>query len=57
MAALAKVRLENEALREDAERLRRDPAALEEAARRTLGLTRPGEVLVILKDAASPSTR
>jgi cell division protein FtsB len=54
MAEIVKIRLENQALVEEARRLRHDPAALEEAARRQLGLTRPGEVLVIVKDARTP---
>lgn len=42
---------ENARLRETARRLREDPAAIEEVARRELGLARPGEVLVIVRDA------
>jgi cell division protein FtsB len=38
-------------LREEARRLREDPAALEEAARRDLGLLRPGETLVVVRKA------
>jgi cell division protein FtsB len=55
--SLARIRQENQDLRERARQLREDPAALEEAARRELGLTRPGEVLVIVKEppAAAPS--
>jgi len=53
-AALAsqvtKVRLENQQLREQARRLREDPAAVEDAARRDLGLIRPGETLIVLRD-------
>jgi cell division protein FtsB len=33
-----------------ARRLRDDPAAIEEQARRELGLIKPGEVLFIIKD-------
>jgi cell division protein FtsB len=36
------LRLENARLREDTRRLRDDPAAIEEVARRELGLIRPG---------------
>ena len=43
-------RSENARLREDARRLREDPAAIEEIARRELGLIRPGEKLFIVKD-------
>jgi len=44
------LRLENQQLREQARRLREDPAAIEEAARRDLGLVRAGETLVIVHD-------
>ncbi|MBI2835741.1 MAG: septum formation initiator family protein [Acidobacteria bacterium] len=49
-AALETVRQENARLRERARRLREDPAAIEEEARRELGLIRPGEKLFIIKD-------
>ena len=52
MASLTRVRLENAKLKDDARRLRDEPAAIEEAARRQLGLIRPGETLIILRDAA-----
>jgi cell division protein FtsB len=45
-----RLRVENERLVEQARRLREDPVAIEEAARRNLGLIRPGETLVIVKD-------
>jgi cell division protein FtsB len=48
--SLAGVRSENSRLREDARRLREDPAAIEDIARRELGLIRPGEKLFIVKD-------
>jgi cell division protein FtsB len=44
-------RAENARLREEARRLREDPAAIEELARRELGLIKPGEKLFIVKDA------
>lgn len=47
--ALVRTRAENQELRIRAQRLRTDPAALEEAARERLGMIKPGEVLVILK--------
>jgi cell division protein FtsB len=50
-AALTRIRVENQRLREEARRLREDPAALEEAARRDLGLLRPGETLVVVRKA------
>jgi len=48
--SLAEVRAENADLREEAERLREDPTAIEELARRDLGLIKPGEKLFIVKD-------
>jgi cell division protein FtsB len=50
-AAIARQRGENAHLREQARRLRDDPEAIEEVARRELGLIRPGEKVFILKDA------
>lgn len=44
-------RHENAQLREIARRLREDPNAIEEVARRDLGLIRRGETLFIIKDA------
>ncbi|MGE3405088.1 MAG: septum formation initiator family protein [Vicinamibacterales bacterium] len=41
-------------MREEARRLREDPSAIEDIARRELGLIRPGEKLFILKDIAPP---
>jgi cell division protein FtsB len=49
--ALVDLRLDNARLREEAQRLKSDPTAIEEAARKDLGLIRPGETLVIVKDA------
>ena len=49
-AALARLRDENAGLREQIRRLQEDPAAIEAVARRDLGLIRPGEVLVVVKD-------
>jgi cell division protein FtsB len=51
-ASLTEVRAENARLREQAQRLREDPAAVEELARRELGLIKPGEKLFIIKDIA-----
>lgn len=48
---VTRLRLTNQALKEQARRLKDDPAAIEEAARRDLGLVRPGETLVIVRDA------
>jgi cell division protein FtsB len=48
--ALARSKTENAQLREQARQLREDPEAIEEIARRELGLIRPGEKLFIVKD-------
>jgi cell division protein FtsB len=50
--ALDVARRENAQLREQAQRLRDDPTAIEEMARRELGLIKPGETLFIIKDRA-----
>jgi cell division protein FtsB len=55
--SLAAARAENARLREDARRLRDDPATIEEIARRELGLIRPGEKLFIVKDVESRDRR
>jgi cell division protein FtsB len=55
-AAIERQRAENERLREDVRRLTEDPAAIEEVARRELGLIRPGEKVFIIKDLTNPST-
>jgi len=49
-AALAAARSENMRLREEARRLREEPSAIEEIARRELGLIKPGEKLFIIRD-------
>lgn len=51
VALVEKVRLHNAQLREQAKRLRDDPAAVEAVAREELGLIRDGELLFILRDA------
>jgi cell division protein FtsB len=51
-AQIARTRGENARLREVARGLREDPNAIEELARRELGLIRPGETLFIIKDVA-----
>jgi cell division protein FtsB len=45
-----RLRRENRELRDKAKRLREDPATIESLAREELGLIRPGEVLVVIKD-------
>jgi len=45
------LRVDNQRMLKEAERLKSDPSAIEDAARKDLGLIRPGETLVIIKDA------
>lgn len=52
-AAIARQRNENTRLRDQARRLTDDPSAIEEVARRDLGLIRPGEKVFIIKDVHS----
>ena len=54
---LADAKAENAQLREDARRLREDPGAIEEIARRELGLIKPGEKLFIVKDIGPQDKR
>jgi cell division protein FtsB len=54
---LAASKAENAQLREEARRLREDPSAIEEIARRELGLIKPGEKLFIVKDVPPPEGR
>jgi cell division protein FtsB len=49
-AALTRQRADNARLRDEARRLSEDPSAIEEIARRELGLIRPGERVFIIKD-------
>ena len=51
-ATISRQRAENAKLREEARRLREDPTAIEEIARRELGLIKPGERVFIVKDVA-----
>lgn len=55
--SLADVRADNARLREEGRRLREDPDAIEELARRDLGLIKPGEKLFIVKDATPREPR
>jgi cell division protein FtsB len=55
-ASIARARAENGRLREEARRLREDPSAIEEIARRELGLIRPGEKVFIVKDVQQPAS-
>ena len=54
-AELARKQAENAWRREEADRLRDDLSAIEDAARRDLGLIRRGEKVFILKDLPSPA--
>jgi cell division protein FtsB len=47
---LALLRQRNGLLRDQARRLRDDPSAIESVAREDLGLLRPGEILVTIRD-------
>jgi cell division protein FtsB len=51
VAGLNRLKDQNAALRDEMHRLSGDPAAIEAVARQELGLIRPGEILVLLKDA------
>jgi cell division protein FtsB len=57
LAKYLELRRENQELKEHARQLKDDPAALEQAARRDLGLIRPGETLVIVKDVGAPTAQ
>jgi cell division protein FtsB len=51
-AAIDRQRADNARYRDDIRRLKDDPAAIEEIARRELGLIKPGEKVFIIKDVA-----
>lgn len=48
--AVASLRIENQHLQRERQRLETDPSAIEDAARRELGMIRPGESVVIVKE-------
>jgi cell division protein FtsB len=54
---IANQRIENARLADQAKRLRDDPRAIEEVARRELGLIRPGEKVFILKNVGPPKDK
>jgi len=56
-ASLSASKSENASLREDARRLKEDPSAIEDLARRELGLIKPGEKLFFVRDAVPPDKR
>jgi cell division protein FtsB len=51
--SLQQLKAENTRLTEDARRMRTDPRALEDSARSQLGLIKPGETLITLRDRAA----
>jgi len=51
-AEVARLRIANAALQDETRRITEDPSALEEAARRALGLMREGETMIVIRDAA-----
>jgi cell division protein FtsB len=55
-ASISRQRAENARLRDQARRLREDPGAIEEIARRELGLIKPGERVFIVKDVPPTTT-
>jgi cell division protein FtsB len=52
---IANQRSENARLRAEIHRLKEDPRAIEEIARRDLGLIKAGEKVFIVKDVQSPA--
>jgi cell division protein FtsB len=56
-ASVSRQRADNARLREQARRLREDPGAIEEIARRELGLIRRGERVFIVKDIPPAKTQ
>jgi cell division protein FtsB len=55
--AIARKQSENDRRREEVRRLKEDPGAIEDAARRDLGLIRRGEKVFFLKDVPSPDKK
>jgi cell division protein FtsB len=51
---LQRMKKENAGLREQIRRLRHDPVTIEALARKELGFIRPGEILVVVRDAKQP---
>lgn len=47
---LGRMKQENAGLRDEARRLRDDPATIESVAREDLGMIRRGEILIVIKD-------
>jgi len=55
--AVAAARAQNAQMRAEINRINTDPAALEEIARKDLGLIKPGEKLFIIRDAPPADQR
>ena len=55
--AIANARAQNAQMRNQIDRIRHDDAALEELARKDLGLIKPGEKLFIIRDAPPADQR
>jgi cell division protein FtsB len=53
-ADIERAEAENQRIQEQVRRLQQDPTAIEELARRELGLIKPGEKLFIIRDVPSP---
>jgi cell division protein FtsB len=54
-ATVEALKADNEALADESRRLKEDPAAVEDLARRDLGLLKQGELVVILRDVPAPT--
>jgi len=54
---LDRLRLENAKLQQTVNRLRQDPRAIEEVARRDLRLIKPGELLLLFAEDPKPNNR
>jgi cell division protein FtsB len=54
---IGRQRSENARLREEVRRLSEEPSAIEEIARRELGLIKPGEKVFIVRDLPPPAAR
>jgi cell division protein FtsB len=54
--SIDRLKTENARLRDEARRLRSDPATIEALARQQLGLIKPGELLFIIKNVRPAST-
>jgi len=55
--AVAEARARNAQMRDEIKRIKTDPAAIEEIARKNLGLIKPGEKLFVIRDAPPADQR